>query len=714
MLGPDHRRLYTDALRPPPGLRFGEAVATTYSLDLATLLTVPLHLALFSTERPLAELFDDGVALLEALRRTADRVTVYTQAARVLAPSLPHVLYGLLEPTVVEVAAPAAGGAFHPKLWLIRFDDPRGDAVRLRLLVLTRNVTDDRCWDLVLTLDGDPGGKARLDNRELSSLLSRLPDLAIRALPTSRAAATAALAELALCTEWVLPDGFEGLRFHALGLDGRRGWSPLPSDRLAVVSPFLAEAALESLLASTDHPLALVSRPEELARIDRGVLERFERVLVLADRAEVEDGEEGASAADGLPSYGLHAKAFVCKSGWDTHLYVGSANASNPALVHGTNVELVAELIGRGSQVGGVEDLVEGDGFGSVLTEWLAADDPAAPDAEVELARDDLEVARRAMLAAGLCLRFRQRDDGWGVELVGERPLPLAGIAAARAWLVTRLSTSAVPVDGLRDGDPSALPVSPLALLTSFVAFELTAARAEVSIRFVLGLEADGLPAAERDAAIVRDVIQNRDGFLRYVMLLLAEAEEDRDVFGHGSASWKPVHTRDAEDDLPLFEALTRAFCGQPERLATIRRLLRRGRRLRRRPGRARRVPRAVGRLRSGPRAGRGAPRMSLREFDLERTFSAASRTSSAGPSTTCSGACGSTIRRRPASSSPTRSVWARRLSPAGIIARTLHHLREDVRRIDIVYVCSNAAIAQQNVNRLNVMSDEHLRWPPG
>jgi hypothetical protein len=44
-----------------------------------------------------------------------------------------------------------------------------------------------------------------------------------------------------------------------------------------------------------------------------------------------------------------------------------------------------------------------------------------------------------------------------------------------------------------------------------------------------------------------------------------------------------------------------------------------------------------------------------------------------------------------------------------GIIARTLDHLRHDVERIDVVYVCSNAAIAQQNVNRLNVLGDQHF-----
>ncbi len=43
-----------------------------------------------------------------------------------------------------------------------------------------------------------------------------------------------------------------------------------------------------------------------------------------------------------------------------------------------------------------------------------------------------------------------------------------------------------------------------------------------------------------------------------------------------------------------------------------------------------------------------------------------------------------------------------------GIIARTLAHLRADPdMRIDVVYVCSNAAIARQNLNRLNVLGEE-------
>lgn len=46
------------------------------------------------------------------------------------------------------------------------------------------------------------------------------------------------------------------------------------------------------------------------------------------------------------------------------------------------------------------------------------------------------------------------------------------------------------------------------------------------------------------------------------------------------------------------------------------------------------------------------------------------------------------------------------------VIARALHHLWDEVDRIDIVYICSNADIARQNIKRLNVLGDEGKTLP--
>ncbi len=47
-----------------------------------------------------------------------------------------------------------------------------------------------------------------------------------------------------------------------------------------------------------------------------------------------------------------------------------------------------------------------------------------------------------------------------------------------------------------------------------------------------------------------------------------------------------------------------------------------------------------------------------------------------------------------------------------GIVAKTLDHLWDRVRRIDIVYICSNASIARQNVSRLDVGGLPHAVLP--
>src|SRR5215218_2355069 len=45
-----------------------------------------------------------------------------------------------------------------------------------------------------------------------------------------------------------------------------------------------------------------------------------------------------------------------------------------------------------------------------------------------------------------------------------------------------------------------------------------------------------------------------------------------------------------------------------------------------------------------------------------------------------------------------------------GVIAKTVDHLWETNKRIDIVYICSNTQIARQNLSRLNVVGGSELR----
>src|SRR3954452_22883365 len=122
MLDPYERRLVLDALRPPSGYVLDQAVGTTYSLDLLALLAAPLAFSVFAE----GDVTTDPLVLLEALQSSADRITVFCDAGHTYVPPADRLLFCKLEGSVVECLAPH-GGAFHPKVWLLRFVD--GDAV---------------------------------------------------------------------------------------------------------------------------------------------------------------------------------------------------------------------------------------------------------------------------------------------------------------------------------------------------------------------------------------------------------------------------------------------------------------------------------------------------------------------------------------------------------------------------------------------------------
>lgn len=252
MLEPNNRFLLTQAFRAPAGYHFHSGIATTYSLDLTTLLGATVHLSMFGDEG-MGEELHNGIALLEALRRTSARLTVYCQIGQIAVPRMAHVLYGLLEPMVAPVTAPL-GGVFHPKLIVLRFEpaDP-GQPVMFRTLVMSRNLTYDRSWDVVLAIEGSPTGRNRRDNEGLRDLVAALPGLAAVPVQAARRQQAESIAEEVHTVEWTLPDGFEALWFETLGLRPRR-WRFPQSQRLAVISPFVSD---EGSARSAIRPVTL-------------------------------------------------------------------------------------------------------------------------------------------------------------------------------------------------------------------------------------------------------------------------------------------------------------------------------------------------------------------------------------------------------------------------------------------------------------------------
>ena len=574
-LDPETRVLYGDSLQAPPGYVFDAGVATTFTLDFETALAVPVSLALFGAENR-DDILSHPLALLEGAERIAGRLVVFADAGHLHAQSRPHSrLCSLLEQIIVEVAAPR-GGAFHPKMWALRFRPTRaGDPTLLRLLALSRNLTRDRSWDISLCLDGEVTRRRAAHNRPLFDLLTRLPKLAVAGISDEARILTEEIAKDVRRTNWTMPGRFEDVAFAVNGL-GRNIWQPASCARLGVISPFCDTDALDLLagLPTAKKPI-IISRPDQLISVAPRTIDAFERVSVLDEMAASEDGEEDSASA----LQGLHAKAFIAEIGWNTVLTVGSGNATRPSLISGNNVELFVSLRGKRSKVGSIEQIMGDKGFGRLTREFVPNElDPAEP--AVVTAEKWLDDARRVLCRGGLRLRCEctgsedAEEHVWRVWLDPVKSLPLKGIGSLSAWPITRGDGHARDVlSGLRSGVSVDLGTMPIVDLTRFLAFRMIDENEKASAVFSTGLIIEGLPA-ERHVAILRWTIDSRDAFFRYLRLLLSEFGDPFSAVlavqeGAGAKAWVT-----GADDAPLLEDMVRALCRGGERLHAIDRLV--------------------------------------------------------------------------------------------------------------------------------------------
>src|SRR5690348_6506992 len=101
VLPPDSRAVLRELLRPPVGTRLGQAVGTTFTVDLVSALVVPVSFA----ARDLGDQ-PDPIGVMEAVRACVDRVDVFYQAGHALVPQQSSDLMAFLEPMLHAVRAP--------------------------------------------------------------------------------------------------------------------------------------------------------------------------------------------------------------------------------------------------------------------------------------------------------------------------------------------------------------------------------------------------------------------------------------------------------------------------------------------------------------------------------------------------------------------------------------------------------------------------------
>lgn len=545
MLAPDDRSVLLDLLRPSPDSVLDVAVATTFTLDLDAALVAPLAFASFDSAGP-----GDPIAALEAIRSVASRLTVFCQAGEMRVPSKGSDLFEFLGSVVYEVNRPRAGALFHPKLWLLRYAGEDRESVRL--LVPTRNLTNDASWDAVLRLDGTPEGGPLAKNRPLVDLVSWCMEHTTLEIDANRRAGIESLSETVRRTRWESPEGVNDIVFHALGLS-RRPRPDFSGRRHLVISPYVNADGLAIVAPSPNA--VVVARPDQLELLPTELVEGIDCRWITSV-----GGDDDPAA----PSLGdLHAKVVVTERAHRAHLFVGSANAT--AAAYGGNIEVLVELSGGPATLG--IDAVLGD-LAKVLEpcQIQGGKQPTEAD-ELRRALDDL--LRNAAVAQ---LELRAVEDGdtcFRVELTSRQPLlPASHVGRGTVELLSRRGYAIeVPAGEAIDANFTAVP---LADVTPFVVLhlELRGATQHVEGATVIRARLHGDPPGRLDALIAR-LVNSPAKFLRFLFLLLGLA--------NGAVPpWFQHATDEATDgpgdqhrelELGVFEALTRALVANPAAL---------------------------------------------------------------------------------------------------------------------------------------------------
>ncbi|MDL2232511.1 phospholipase D family protein [Ruminococcaceae bacterium OttesenSCG-928-L11] len=551
---------YRELLSPPPGYKTAFATGTTYSLDLETLTAI---CAIIGLDTPAdTELIQSPLHTLEAIRRASGNLLIFCQSGQIKCPDKPNKLLPLLENCVSEVSL-ANKKSFHPKTWFLRYT-AEGLPDKFRMIVLSRNLTFDRSWDVALRLDSAGKGDAVLEQYEttgdaISSFLQWLQQnlrAHNNALKAKRKKLTS-LAEELPKTNWKsFGKEFAGFDFIPYGIQGPSTDNLGESfHKMFVISPFLSKSVIEGFAKNrlTNPDCTLITRKSELYKLDSELLTAFNTYTIKDD---VVDGEQRISETGDFKTQDIHAKVYLRTKWSDSELYVGSANASYNAF-HGGNVECMIALWGKQRYLN--VDKLKQDLFGTDERanpfEKALPMDYTQPDEDttvsmLETAIRDFCSLRKSAVVSG--------EDSYTITVTSksfqcDAQLTLSPLMRDK----TEVFSESMTFSGLRLRDLSEWYV-------------VTAKSRGKELSRVLKIQTDRIPY-NRDSAVFSDVVKDRNAFLHYIAFLLSDdyLTAFLDSIKKGSGDYQFLNT---SFDAPiLYERMLKAAANDKDSLREIR-----------------------------------------------------------------------------------------------------------------------------------------------
>ncbi len=580
-----NRLIYGDILTPPPGYTLGAAICTTYSLELEALVASLVALGL--NEATDTELLKSPVNTLHAIERVSRKVVVFCEAGQTRIPRNSSPLHLLLEKMISPVVLPDPKGktnypSFHPKTWTIRYDSPDDKPV-FRFIVMSRNLTFDRSWDVSLALEGkeEPGGKRKV--KPLLDFVSFLrntinvkdPDRALKRSVIDEMLESLQDVRFRACENDkpfrdfdILPLGIGDGEYDMFGDDLFNTDYGHGIHDIVVFSPFISKSIIKRL-DSENKALKnwsrriLITRRSELAKL-KGVLHNTD-VYVMKDTivdGENEISEDGVSEVASLQD--IHAKVYLSVKYSDVRLCLGSMNASERGL--GYNVEMMVRLFTTPyylSRPSFLKDIM-GENPEDKGNPFMRIDMDNLQDEEQEESSSSSHELKR-LLRMKLTAEVKASATGLYDVIVscGAGRIPEGvTITPLRAKGLSKPLEKLTVFTGLR-------------LLEVSEFYSVSIGEGEEKAGSLVLVPTKGIPL-EREKGIISDVINDRRKFAEYVAFVLGDSSEQvmLEMTESGDIEGRKADSRSHPPISALYERMLRVACNEPERLKELQQLV--------------------------------------------------------------------------------------------------------------------------------------------
>ena len=584
MLNPNNDRLdYGQILAPPAGYDLDFAVGTTYSLDLDALVGASLALGL--SEETDSELMNNPVCLLEALRSTGDKVALFCEGGQIHMPNRVTALYVLLEKMVFSVRTAKRRGSsrfptFHPKFWLIRYKNNNRELV-YRIIVLSRNLTFDRSWDVTYYMDG-PVTDDTPDKNEpicdfLRYLISQLPAdengkekaRGIRALIRELPKVVFETGEKTFYDYEFIPNGVKNSTQGGFYSFDKTDLFQDTFHEILIISPFLTGDIIKNFNERNkgsmrrDARYMLITREMSLGRLKPGDVSNF---VIYTMRDQVIDGETAISeGSQEIHKQDIHAKMYMVRKYSNTDLYLGSLNATYSG-VH-TSIEFMVRLRSKNRYLN--MDKMTADLFGS---EKDGSDNPFQ---EVTLQNAIIDEEDEKDRALDTVIKLINRSNPYAVVKAEDEEHYSVSVSFD-ACDTKDFRVLVRPLLSKKTEEFSeAIIFAGLTVTQLSEFYVVSVSDGERVLERVLIIPTEGLPE-DREKQVISSVVSNRDCFYRYIAFLLGD-DAILSVLETNAAEGDPHSSmnRQAYHIPALYEKMLQTAAVNPEKFKGIEYLMR-------------------------------------------------------------------------------------------------------------------------------------------